>query len=67
MFFRVLGMLKIFHMKCKREKEDVQLSTLFSFSTISKATNHFSDCNKIGQGGFGPVYKVVRFIPKNLG
>ncbi|CAL5201493.1 unnamed protein product [Lathyrus oleraceus] len=53
------GMLKIFHMKCKREKEDVQLSTLFSFSTISKATNHFSDCNKIGQGGFGPVYKGI--------
>ncbi|CAI8596024.1 unnamed protein product [Vicia faba] len=53
------GMLKIFHRKCKREKEDVQLSTIFGFSTISKATNHFSDGNKIGQGGFGPVYKGV--------
>jgi hypothetical protein len=51
-------MLKIFYRKHKRDKEDVQLSTIFGFSTISNATNHFSDDNKIGQGGFGPVYKV---------
>ncbi|CAJ2638954.1 unnamed protein product [Trifolium pratense] len=53
------GMLKIFHRKYKREKEDVQLSTIFGFSTISNATNHFSDSNKLGQGGFGPVYKGI--------
>ncbi|KAL8510582.1 hypothetical protein ACS0TY_017414 [Phlomoides rotata] len=29
----------------------------FSISTILKATNHFSITNKIGEGGFGPVYK----------
>lgn len=45
-------MLKIFH----RKKEDVQLSTIFN------AINHFSDTNKLGQGSFGPVYKVVKFI-----
>ncbi|CAI9756567.1 unnamed protein product [Fraxinus pennsylvanica] len=32
---------------------------LFSFVTISTATNEFSLTNKIGQGGFGPVYKGV--------
>ncbi|CAA2959946.1 G-type lectin S-receptor-like serine threonine-kinase At4g27290 isoform X2 [Olea europaea subsp. europaea] len=32
---------------------------LFSFVTISTATNEFSFTNKIGQGGFGPVYKGV--------
>ncbi|KAK2440104.1 G-type lectin S-receptor serine/threonine-protein kinase [Trifolium repens] len=53
------GMLKIFYRKHKRDKEDVQLSTIFDFSTISNATNHFSDDNKIGQGGFGPVYKGI--------
>ncbi|WJX36726.1 hypothetical protein P8452_24573 [Trifolium repens] len=53
------GMLKIFHRKHKREREDVQLSTIFGFSTISNATNRFSDDNKIGQGGFGPVYKGI--------
>ncbi|XP_024964700.1 G-type lectin S-receptor-like serine/threonine-protein kinase At4g27290 isoform X2 [Cynara cardunculus var. scolymus] len=30
---------------------------LFSFSTISKATADFSLNNKLGEGGFGPVYK----------
>ncbi|XP_035838255.1 G-type lectin S-receptor-like serine/threonine-protein kinase At1g67520 [Helianthus annuus] len=30
---------------------------VFSFSAIVTATNDFSDENKLGQGGFGPVYK----------
>ncbi|KAG4142370.1 hypothetical protein ERO13_D06G125400v2 [Gossypium hirsutum] len=29
----------------------------YDFSTISAATNHFSNSNKLGQGGFGAVYK----------
>ncbi|RVW86338.1 Cysteine-rich receptor-like protein kinase 26 [Vitis vinifera] len=32
-------------------------SLLFDFDTIRVATNNFSDSNKLGQGGFGPVYK----------
>lgn len=31
---------------------------LFSFRSIATATNDFSVENKLGQGGFGPVYKV---------
>ncbi|XP_061353812.1 G-type lectin S-receptor-like serine/threonine-protein kinase At4g27290 [Gastrolobium bilobum] len=53
------GMLKIFHWKYKRDKEDVELSTIFDFSVISNATNNFSNSNKLGQGGFGPVYKGI--------
>ncbi|XP_057796053.1 G-type lectin S-receptor-like serine/threonine-protein kinase At4g27290 [Salvia miltiorrhiza] len=29
----------------------------FSFSTILKATDHFSSKNKLGEGGCGPVYR----------
>ncbi|PWA99307.1 g-type lectin s-receptor-like serinethreonine-protein kinase sd1-1 [Artemisia annua] len=31
---------------------------LFSFSRVAKATSMFSLVNKLGEGGFGPVYKV---------
>ena len=29
----------------------------FSFASVSAATDNFSDANKLGDGGFGPVYK----------
>jgi hypothetical protein len=31
---------------------------VYDFSQILDATSNFSDENKLGQGGFGPVYKV---------
>lgn len=38
--------------------EDLELP-YFDMVTISAATNHFASDNKIGQGGFGTVYKGV--------
>ncbi|KAB2012295.1 hypothetical protein ES319_D09G079700v1 [Gossypium barbadense] len=32
-------------------------SLQYDFNTIRAATDHFSDANKLGQGGFGAVYK----------
>ncbi|XP_058721813.1 G-type lectin S-receptor-like serine/threonine-protein kinase At4g27290 [Vicia villosa] len=52
-----LGCIKVlFH---KKEKEDVDSATIFDFSTITDATNHFSNRIKLGEGGFGPVYKGI--------
>jgi hypothetical protein len=41
------------------ESEDTgsHLTTL-SFSQVKNATDNFSTENKLGEGGFGPVYKV---------
>lgn len=40
------------------ESKDLELP-LFDFQTIANATNNFSLNNKLGEGGFGPVYKVI--------
>lgn len=31
----------------------------FKYSTIEKATGYWDDCNKLGEGGFGIVYKGI--------
>lgn len=40
------------------EAESIQ----FDLSTIEAATNNFSERNKLGEGGFGEVYKVYTHI-----
>ncbi|GKV15808.1 hypothetical protein SLEP1_g26557 [Rubroshorea leprosula] len=32
---------------------------LFDLAAIAEATNNFSDANKLGEGGYGPVYKGI--------
>ncbi|KAK7257263.1 hypothetical protein RIF29_31111 [Crotalaria pallida] len=44
--------------KDEGEQEDLELP-LFDLATIVNATNDFSIENKLGEGGFGPVYKGV--------
>lgn len=34
----------------------------YNLDLILLATDNFSDSNKLGQGGFGPVYKVITHI-----
>ncbi|KAG6415376.1 hypothetical protein SASPL_122787 [Salvia splendens] len=46
------GMFSATHVK------DAELP-FFSLSTVLKATDNFSDKNKLGEGGFGPVYMGV--------
>ncbi|KAL4554958.1 hypothetical protein LXL04_037568 [Taraxacum kok-saghyz] len=46
------------HSKNKNDDDDLELP-LFSISTLLKATNNFSCNNKLGEGGYGPVYKGI--------
>ena len=38
---------------------ELQDTPLFDFEKLATATNNFHLTNKLGQGGFGPVYKVT--------
>ncbi|XP_052206837.1 G-type lectin S-receptor-like serine/threonine-protein kinase At4g27290 [Diospyros lotus] len=40
----------------KTEKDDLELPS-FELAILASATNNFSFNNKLGEGGFGPVYK----------
>lgn len=41
----------------EEHEQDLELP-LFELATIANATKHFSINNKLGEGGFGPVYRV---------
>ncbi|XP_057466203.1 G-type lectin S-receptor-like serine/threonine-protein kinase At4g27290 isoform X2 [Actinidia eriantha] len=47
------------------KKEDIELP-LFGLSKITDATNNFSEENKLGEGGFGPVYKGILMEGKEI-
>ncbi|KAJ0264206.1 G-type lectin S-receptor-like serine/threonine-protein kinase CES101 [Hirschfeldia incana] len=44
------------HRRSARRNNNSELQ-IFSFETVALATDYFSDANKLGEGGFGPVYK----------
>ena len=51
--------LPIFDLTEEGRKEEIELP-IFDLTVIANATNNFSRNNKLGEGGFGPVYKVRR-------
>ncbi|KAF7814272.1 G-type lectin S-receptor-like serine/threonine-protein kinase CES101 [Senna tora] len=54
------AMLSMAYGKAKNSKKRRKTSNeveIFSFQSIVAATNSFSNANKLGEGGYGPVYK----------
>ena len=47
-----------------RDADIITIESLqWDLATIEAATNNFSLSNKLGQGGFGEVYKVCNHVP----
>ena len=42
----------------------VQELPLFNFEKLASATNNFHLSNKLGRGGFGPIYRVMVALPE---
>jgi hypothetical protein len=42
----------------EEDKKDIDVP-FFDLESILAATNNFSDANKLGEGSYGPVYKVI--------
>ncbi|RZB75829.1 putative serine/threonine-protein kinase WNK2 isoform B [Glycine soja] len=58
---------KFYNKHCKniQRMEDMDLPS-FDFSILANATENFSTENKLGQGGFGPVYKGTMIDGKEI-
>ncbi|KAK4255709.1 hypothetical protein QN277_008673 [Acacia crassicarpa] len=58
MSFMILGLTLIaWKRKLRNSGKEVMDIPIFDLSIITKATDNFSTINKLGEGGFGPVYK----------
>ncbi|KAI3495255.1 hypothetical protein L1887_37503 [Cichorium endivia] len=52
----ILPSRRVYHVDTAMDELELPL---FDFKTLAMATNNFSDTNKLGQGGFGCVYKAT--------
>lgn len=64
--YEIEGIATPSHVNSKRKRSNKIETTkygmhMFSYESIELATDNFSSANKLGEGGFGPVYKV-RYI-----
>jgi len=45
----------------EEDEKDIDVP-YFDLDSILVATDNFSDANKLGEGGYGPVYKVISTV-----
>jgi serine/threonine protein kinase len=60
----LIGLLALFYFRRRVDKDDEEIllgidqrPNTFSYAELKSATEDFSPSNKLGEGGFGPVYK----------
>lgn len=57
-----MNLIQLFGSLCEAVDEIRSVESLqFDFGTIRVATDNFFEENKLGQGGFGAVYKVILY------
>ena len=59
----ILSMMNYTAKETKKEANTSDEIEIFNFESMVAATNNFSASNKLGEGGFGPVYMV---LPRHL-
>ncbi|KAM0062531.1 putative protein kinase RLK-Pelle-DLSV family [Helianthus debilis subsp. tardiflorus] len=59
LYMKGLGKLNVHEKSTSLQMEQLDDMQCFSLYEVARATGNFSVFNKIGQGGFGPVYKGV--------
>ena len=57
-FFLDMFHILIFHRFCTDLSRDTN-TIKYTYKEIVRATENFSPSNKVGEGGFGSVYKVI--------
>ncbi|KAI3815728.1 hypothetical protein L1987_15407 [Smallanthus sonchifolius] len=63
--FMSLLALYIFHQRSKKQDTSDNYEAYF-YGDLRDATDDFSPANKLGEGGFGPVYKKMEFSSLKL-
>jgi hypothetical protein len=59
--YKIIPWLTSSHVPPWTDVEGLDLQTgTFTLKQIKAATNDFDSANKVGEGGFGPVYKVLQ-------
>lgn len=61
-FLFIIEPLLIGFNEIESDRQDNESFRVYSYNELKSATNGFSGANKVGEGGFGIVYKVLPWL-----